>query len=524
MHGILNVVQTKVNYKSFPSARCANERNSTGGCTRLKVVIRVVDHRRERTLSEERSGRQANDNEGDDPAKDGLTDDEPVDTLATFEQGDADGGADLAVSGGKRPAETGTHDDDACGAEFDADATARSQLGDLGAESVKNLVAVKGEATNDAGGAEAEDPVRVATHFSLAGNLARLEDDNHGSERTDRVGHIVRAVRERIAARRENLKITHREFRLFVKLFGVFVNGLHRHVLFQDVISLVCERMLEMVAESVPDAKRRTHDASRVLTRLTNNLLFNLLRARAEFSLFELHLFIEFFRSLQDVWSHSEVRDDADTTADAKGDGESRAERRVVELEELGTLVDDEEDVDDKSARKKHRERDRRAGEGVLRSHHEGSQGDEEDEGKGTRHDRRQEPRDDNGDDTLDVRESVSFFRPDNAAAAAGNHRHTNHTADARVRRRHRHFKEGGEDEPNGDSKDDAKAAVHEKTGIIRETVLICNTFTDGLHDVAAHEHGAAKFKNAGENDGVLNGERARADRSGERVRNVVGA
>ena len=86
----------------------------------------------------------------------------------------------------------------------------------------------------------------------------------------------------------------------------------------------MCERVLEMVAESVPDAKRRTHDASRVLARLTNYLLFNLLHARAEFSLFELNLFIEFFRSLQDVRSHSEVRDDADTTADTKGDGEGK--------------------------------------------------------------------------------------------------------------------------------------------------------------------------------------------------------
>jgi hypothetical protein len=490
----------------------------------LLKVIRVVNHRRERTLSEERGGRQTDDDESDDPAKDGLADDEPVDTLTTFEHGDANSGADLAVGGGKRPAETGTHDDNTGSAEFNADTTTRRELGNLGAESVKNLVAIKGETGNNARGAEAENPVRVATHFSLTGNLARPEDDNHGSERANGVGHIVGTVRERVAARRENLEITHREFSLFVKLLGVFVNSLHRHVLFQDVVSLVCERVLEMVAESVPDAKRRAHDASRVLARLTNDLLFNLLNARAEFSLFELHLFIKFFRSLQDVWSNSEVRNDADATADTEGDGEGRAERRVVELEELRTLVHDEENVDDKSTRKKHGERDGRAREGVLGSHHQGSQGDKEDEGKTTRHNRRQEPRDDNRDDPADERESVGFLRPDYAAATAGNHGHTDHAADARVRRRHRHFKEGGEDEPNGDSENDAKAAVHEKTRIILETILIGNTFADGLHDVTTHEHGATKFKDAGEDDGVLNAECTRADRRGESVRDVVGA
>jgi hypothetical protein len=53
---------------------------------------------------------------------------------------------------------------------------------------------------------------------------------------------------------------------------------------------------------------------------------------------------------------------------------------------------------------------------------------------------------------------------------------------------------------------------------------LIGNTFADGLHDVTTHEHGATKFKDAGEDDGVLNAECTRADRRGESVRDVVGA
>ena len=69
-------------------------------------------HRRESTLGEEDGSRHANDYERDDPTENSLAHNEPVDTFATLEHGDTNGGTNLAVSGGKRPAHARTHDDD----------------------------------------------------------------------------------------------------------------------------------------------------------------------------------------------------------------------------------------------------------------------------------------------------------------------------------------------------------------------------------------------------------------------------
>ena len=94
-------------------------------------VARVVNHRSEGALSEHGGGREADNDKGDDPTDDRLAKNEPVDTLATFEQGDSHGGADLTVRGGEGPAHAGTKDDDASRAEFDANTTAGSELCDL---------------------------------------------------------------------------------------------------------------------------------------------------------------------------------------------------------------------------------------------------------------------------------------------------------------------------------------------------------------------------------------------------------
>jgi len=106
-------------------------------------VTRVRLHRRERALREKKRRGAANDDKGDQPANDSLTDDIPVDALGTFETGDPDSGTDLAVRRRKRPAETRTHNDHARGAEFDANATARSELANLRTKRVKNLVTIK---------------------------------------------------------------------------------------------------------------------------------------------------------------------------------------------------------------------------------------------------------------------------------------------------------------------------------------------------------------------------------------------
>ena len=477
-------------------------------------------------MCEERRRGEADDDEGDDPTEHSFTDDEPVDALAAFEQGDTDGGTNLAVSGRQRPAETGSHDDDASRTKLDADTATRGELGNLGTESVKNLVAVQGEATDDAGGAKSENPIRIVAHVSVLINLAALEDDYHRGEGTDRVGHIVGAVRERVAARGEDLQVSHAKFSLFVKLFGVFVDRQNSHVFVEDVFSLVAERRFEMILESVPQATRRAKDTDRVCARLTDNLLFSLL-ARTTLRLFELLLLKELIRRPEDVRGDEEVRKNAASSANAERDGARRANWCVVELKELGALVHDEEDVDDECAPEQHRECDGSSSIRMFGTHDEGTQGHEEDERKGARDDRGQEPGDDDGDDAFDVREIGRFRGPNDTIATTRDQRHSNHTPNARVRRGDGHFEGGGDDEPDGDGKNDAQAAVHQETGIVRtactgEAFLVSNALANRLDDVTAHEHGTTEFKDRGENYGVFNGQRARPDRGGERIRDVV--
>jgi hypothetical protein len=504
---------------------------------RVGHVARVRHHRRESALGEEDGGRNTNDDERDDPAGDSLADDEPVDTFATLEHGDADGGTDLAVSGGKRPAHARTHDDDTGGAELDADAAAGRQLGDLGTESVKDLVTVKSETGDDTSGAQTENPVRVRTHVSLRLHFARLENDYDRGERTNRVGDVISTVRERVAARGEDLQVTHAEFSLFVELFCVRVNRIHSHVLFQNFRTLVSERGFEVVLNGVPQTRRRTEDTSRVFSRLTDNGFFYLCRARASFSLFKLHLVVEFIRSFLNVRDDRKVRDNSGTASNAKADGASLPHRRVVEFEELRPLVHDEEDVDAQRATKHDREGDGGTFVRLLRAHNKRTQRDEEDEGEAAGNHRGKEPGDDDSDDTLDVREIRRLLGPNDAIGPTGNHGHTDHTTHAGVRGGDGHFESRGNDEPDGDGEDDAEAAVHQKAGITNrrhgrarrigdkttiETLLVGDAFTNSLHDVATHEHGASELKDSREHDGVLDGESTRANRGGESVRDIV--
>ncbi len=345
-------------------------------------------------------------------------------------------------------------------------------------------------------------------------------------------------MRERVAARGENLQVAHAEFGLFIKLFSILVNRVHGHVFFQDVRSLVGERGVEVVLNGVIHTHRCTEDTSRVFPGLTDDSFFNL-PLGASLSLFKLHLVVELVSSFLDVRNDEEIRQNGGTTADAETESTGLPNRRVVELEELGSFVHDEEDVDAQRATEQDRESDGGAMVRVLRAHDERTQSDEEAEGETTGNNRGKEPGDDDGDDTLDVREIVRLLRPNNAVGPTGNHSHTDHTTHARVRGGDGHFQSGGDHKPDGDSEDDAEATVHQKTGItdrrlgrIRrvrsntaiEALLVGDAFTNSLHHVAAHEHGASELKDGREQDGMLDGESTRANRGGESVRDIVRA
>ena len=210
-----------------------------------------------------------------------------------------------------------------------------------------------------------------------------------------------------------------------------------------------------MILQSVPHATRRAKDTDRILARLTDDLLFGLL-ARTTLRLFELLLLEELIGRLEDVRGNEEVRNNATSSADAERDGARRTDRCVVELKELGALVHDEEDVDDESAPKQHWERDGSTRIRMFGTHDESTQGHEEDERKGARDDRGQEPGDDDGDDAFDVREFVRFLGPNDTLATTRDQSHSNHTTNARVRRGDGHFEGRCDDEPDGDGKNDA--------------------------------------------------------------------
>ena len=150
-------------------------------------VARVVNHRSERALGEEGRSRETDDDEGDDPTRHSLSEDEPVDALTPFKQGDTHGGADLAVSRGKRPAHSRSQNDDTRSAEFNANTSTRGELREFGPERVQDAVTIQSETDDDAKGTKGENPVRVVSHgiLLLCTHLASLVNQDDGGKGAD---------------------------------------------------------------------------------------------------------------------------------------------------------------------------------------------------------------------------------------------------------------------------------------------------------------------------------------------------
>lgn len=160
----------------------------------------------------------------------------------------------------------------------------------------------------------------------------------------------------------------------------------------------------------------------------------------------------------------------------------------------------------------------------MFRSQDESTKDDEHGERESSAHNRRQNPGDDDGGDALHVREIGRALTPDDAIRSACHERHTNHTADARMRGGDGHLERGRNNEPDGHGEDDAEATVHEENGVIIEALLVRDIPLNRLHNVTSHKHGATEFEDCSEDDGVLDGERAGANGRGERVRDIVSA
>mmetsp|Transcript_12914 Transcript_12914/g.22066 ORF Transcript_12914/g.22066 Transcript_12914/m.22066 type:complete len:499 (+) Transcript_12914:158-1654(+) len=213
----------------------------------------VVDERRARThrerrLDAERDDKpagEADDNKGDDPADDGLTEDPLVHALAALEKRDAGRGADLAVRRGEGQAQEGANDDDDGGAELDGVATRRRDDGELHADGADDLVSVEKEAEADEDAAQGEDPeavVLVVLGRLLADDAVRVVDGPDGHEGRHGVRDVVGAVSVGVADRGEDLDVLEVVLRHWVKLLGVRVNSLDRLRLLDRGVGVGVER------------------------------------------------------------------------------------------------------------------------------------------------------------------------------------------------------------------------------------------------------------------------------------------
>lgn len=193
-------------------------------------------------------------------------------------------------------------------------------------------------------------------------NLTTLVRDDNDSKGTDGVGDIVRTVTKRVTARSQDLKIAHTQLCLLVELLSVGVDGIHRHILIENILGLVVERNFKVILNGIEETHRRTKDANRVLARLTDNRLFNLL-TRSAFSLIDLLLVVIFLGFLHNQRCNEKVCKNADAPTDAESDGARRPHRSVLQSKVRRPLVHDEENVDDQSSAKHDGERNRRTGE-----------------------------------------------------------------------------------------------------------------------------------------------------------------
>eukprot|EP00965_Chrysotila_dentata_P030978 1031727-Pleurochrysis_carterae.AAC.1 len=130
-------------------------------------LIRIAGDGRVDALRHEQAGAEADDDEGNHPAHGGLQEHFLVDTLATLEQRDAGGCADLAVGRGEREAKVRAQDDDGCCAQFDREATRRRDDSKLHAYGTHDLIAVEEQTDADADAANGEDPVSVVANVRL---------------------------------------------------------------------------------------------------------------------------------------------------------------------------------------------------------------------------------------------------------------------------------------------------------------------------------------------------------------------
>mmetsp|Transcript_621 Transcript_621/g.2452 ORF Transcript_621/g.2452 Transcript_621/m.2452 type:complete len:557 (-) Transcript_621:16-1686(-) len=460
----------------------------------------------------------------------------------------------------ERPALRRAVDDDEGGAELDAVAARRRDGGELDAHRRHDLVAVGREADDDAGAAEGEDPGHVVLEVVLLLDLALLPRDVRRGEGAHGVGNVVRAVRERVDHRREDLDVAEEALGL-----GVVARRVRVHVADDRVLAEHGVRVLVELARDVADGARRLRlgrgDGQR-LRRAVLDREFDVV----DLALLDLGVLGEILLDVVVVLDRlgarlvgalgldplgdgdeEEERDAEAARGDDGGDLDRRGEGAVLRLAHvavraeplraaLGALDDPERRVDARREGDDEREEDAREEVRALLDEDAVLGDGVEDGGADTRGDGREEPRDGDLGDAVEpgelveahVRVAVAVVLlgvvPHDAVLAARHEGHADDAADRRVRRRHGHFEVRRDEEPDRDGEDDAGHAVDEEAGIVLEAADVGDALADRLRDGRAHEDRAAELEDRREEDCLLDRDRLGADRRRERVGDVVRA
>mmetsp|Transcript_18708 Transcript_18708/g.60100 ORF Transcript_18708/g.60100 Transcript_18708/m.60100 type:complete len:632 (+) Transcript_18708:589-2484(+) len=512
-------------------------------------------------LAGEDAGEDAGDDEGDDPAEGGLAEDPLVDAAAALEERDAGGGADLAVGGRERDAEVRPDDDDDGGAELDGEPARRRDDGELDADRLDDLVAVEEEAETDADAAEGEDPVLVVVlEVRLLGALPELEgvdvrvDCPDGHEGAHRIGHVVGAVRERVADGGEDLDVLEDGLRLRVELLGVVVDRR------DDAVRLLLLDVVHVAVDRVGDSRQGLAAEGRRRLRGRLGLLLGLLRL-AGLGVLVRKLRLDALLDREVERDEGDGEEEADAAREAQGDpavdlagvvvlGELPAGGVLLgALLEVGVVAgadpdvrlaradlladalgDDEEGVDPDGEPDEDGVELDCTHEGVLRPEDDAADDGEEGDGEEAREEGREDPRQhDAGDAAREVLSAVrvGVLVPRDAGGALGGDGHADEAADAGVGGRDGHLELGGDEEPNADRADDAEVAVHQDRLVhvrLRVALVVGGALADGLGDRRAGEDGAGELEDDGEEAGLLDGERLGAHRGGVGVGDVVGS
>mmetsp|Transcript_32727 Transcript_32727/g.83625 ORF Transcript_32727/g.83625 Transcript_32727/m.83625 type:complete len:226 (+) Transcript_32727:782-1459(+) len=187
------------------------------------------------------------------------------------------------MSGGQRDAQLRANDDDDGSTKLNGEPTGRGNTAHLDSNSTHDLVAIGGQAKDNAKATQHKNP---DGHRRLLGKASVLVDSPDRSEGTNGVGNIVGTMRERIADGSEDLQVLEGLLSLRVELLGELVDVVHILIIIDGsvdiMVSTLADRHTDLLHRFPAGMKGRPHDLglldhlnSGILNRLTTLSILN---------------------------------------------------------------------------------------------------------------------------------------------------------------------------------------------------------------------------------------------------------